>query len=62
MADPKKTAPSDPRAVRDLAAALFAAALPANRAKTPEFLAAESITQARAFFRAWDESEAGRPG
>ncbi len=55
MADPKKPAPSDPRAVRDLAATLYAAALPLAKGKTPESVAADSISSARAFFRAWDD-------
>lgn len=64
MADPKKpTAPgTDPRAVRDLAATLYAAALPLAKGKTPDSVAADCITQARAFFRAWDADQTTPPG
>jgi hypothetical protein len=55
VADPKKPTPTDPRAVRDLAAALFARLYDPRPGKTVDYQAADAITAARAFFRAWDD-------
>lgn len=56
MAEPKKP-PPDPRAVRDLAAAIFARLYSPDRGKTPDHQANEAIAAARAFARVWDEQQ-----
>lgn len=60
MADPKKQ-PTDPRAVRDLAAALFARLYNPATGKTAEHQAKDSAAAAREFFRAW-EADQSPPG